>query len=148
VHGASAPVSFAIEIGIPTVSAATFSKLVDPLRCRRIVERVTVPARWRTVKRGHRRIRVLRAAHLKTVKLTKCHARVVRRPVTVLVAIRRRGKRVLIKRRKIVRVVVLPHVLSQSTERVGSGKTTTVNGWLGTYSGQAVPGAPVEVLAA
>ena len=59
------------------------SKLVDKLRCRRVAERVRVPPRWKMIKRGHKRIRVLRRAHTKTIHVTECHARTVRRRRTV-----------------------------------------------------------------
>jgi hypothetical protein len=92
-HGLSAPGTFALKIGVPTVSAISFSKLVDNLRCRRT----------------HRR------RHAKPV--TKC------RPGTIL------------------------HKRTASAT-VGHGRARTVNGWLGTYTGAALAGQTVEVLAA
>ncbi len=148
VRATSAPQTFSMVIGVPTVTAITFSKLVDKLRCRRVAERVRVPARWKMIKRGHKRIRVLRRAHTKTIHVTKCHARTVRRRRTVWVTVRRHGKRVRLRRRETVRVILLPHVVNQTQRRVGHGKRTTVNGWLGTYTGVALRGQPVQVLTA
>jgi hypothetical protein len=102
-HGTSATESFSMTIGTPTITAITFSKLVDKLRCRRVAGRVTVPAPWGTVKRGHKRIRVRRPAHTKTIKVTKCHARTVIRHRTVWVTLRRHGKSVRVKRHKTIR---------------------------------------------
>ena len=53
-----------------------------------------------------------------------------------------------IKRIETARVVVLPHAVSATSQRVAHGKTATVTGWLGTYSGVALGGQQVQVLAA
>ena len=75
VHATSTPQTFTMTIGVPTVAALTFSRLVDALRCHRVTRRVRVPARWLTITRGHKRIRVLWPAHIKRVTITRCHAR-------------------------------------------------------------------------
>jgi hypothetical protein len=49
---------------------------------------------------------------------------------------------------KYFRVVVPPHVVAKTARRVGFGRTTTVNGWLGTATGTALGGQVVDVLAA
>ncbi len=124
VRAVSATESFETKIGVPTVTAIAFDRLVDKLRCHR------VHARHRS----------------KTV--TKCHPRtkLVRRKVTVTV--RRHGRRAHVRRTKKVRVVVLPHVVASTQRVVGHGKATTVNGWLGLNTGAALAGQSVEVLAA
>jgi hypothetical protein len=147
-HGSSPIQSFVIKIGEPTVAAISFSKIVDRLRCHRAVERVRIPGRWVTVRRHHKRIRVHRDARTRLKKVVKCHARTVLRRRTVWVTVRRDGKRVRVKRRKTVRVILLPHTLNQTRRRVGHGRSTTVSGWLGTYTGEALGGQTIEVLAA
>jgi hypothetical protein len=122
--------------------------LVDKLRCRKVIERVRVPGRWRTVRRAGRRVRVYRRAHLSRRRVTKCLARTARRRRTVWVTVRRHGKRVRVKRRELVRVVLLPHVVDRASRRVAHGKPTTVNGWLGTTSGVALSSQAVDILAA
>jgi hypothetical protein len=107
-----------MKIGVPTVTAIGFSKIVDRLRCHRI--------------RG----------------VTRCHARTALRHRTIWVMVRRHGKRVRVKRHETVRVVVLPHVLHQARRRVGHGRATTISGWLGTYRGLALGGQQVRILAA
>jgi hypothetical protein len=49
---------------------------------------------------------------------------------------------------KVVRVVVLPRVVNHTTRRIRHGHATTVNRWLGTSAGTALPGQEVVVLAA
>ena len=133
-----------MQIGVPTVSAIAFFRVADKLRCHRATERVIVPAHWVTV-HGHR---VHRRAHAKTKRVTKCHPRTVLKRRLVSVKVRRHGRIARVKRVKLVRVVLLPHVVGQLTRRVGHGKTTTVSGWLGTYNGVALGGQTVEVLTA
>jgi hypothetical protein len=135
-------------IGTPTVTGITFSKLVDKLRCRKVTELVEVPGHWRTIKRRGRRVRVYRRAHAERRRVTKCHARTVRRKRTVWMTVRRHGKRVRVKRREVVRVILLPHIVNHTSRRVAHARATTVNGWLGTTSGIALSGQEVEVLAA
>ena len=144
VTASSSPASFTMQIGVPTVSAIAFFRIADQLRCHRATERVIVPAHWVTV-HGHR---VHRRAHAKTKRVTKCHPRTVLERRLVSVKVRRHGRIARVKRVKLVRVVVLPHVVGQTTRRVGHGKTTTVSGWLGTYNGVALGGQTVEVLTA
>ncbi len=100
----SAPATWTLSIRQPTVSGIGFAKLVDSLLCRRIRERVTVPARWVIVRRHHRRVRVRRRAHRKVVKLTRCHARIVRRRIVVWKIVVDTGNRLRVKRHKTIRV--------------------------------------------
>jgi hypothetical protein len=118
VHGYSTPGSFSMKIGVPTVTAIGFSKIVNRLRCHR------------------------------TRGVTRCHARTALRHRTIWVMVRRHGKRVRVKRHETVRVVVLPHVLHQARRRVRHGRATTISGWLGTYRGLALGGQQVRILAA
>jgi hypothetical protein len=144
----SAPKSWSLDIGQPTLSGISFSKLVDTLKCRRVRARVRIAARWVTVDRHGKLVRVHRRARSKTVKVVKCHARTSTRRVTVWVKERRNGKTVLVKRRKVERVVTPPHLLSRAVERVAHGKGTTVSGWLGTVGNVALAGRTVYVMTA
>ncbi|MGI8505685.1 MAG: hypothetical protein ACR2MK_02570 [Solirubrobacteraceae bacterium] len=147
-HGWSAPQSFALKIGVPTVSAIGFSRIVDALRCHRVRERIEVPGHWAKVRRHHRRLRVHRRARHVTVTRTRCRARTKRERVTVPVTVRRHGKLVHIERHKIVRVILLPRLTSRASRRVPHGHRTTVSGWLGTVDGTALPGQTVSILTA
>jgi hypothetical protein len=144
----SAPASWSMKIGDPTVSGITFGHVVDALRCKRVKEQVKVPAQWVTVRRHHKRVRVKRRAHLKVKKLIRCHPRTQIRRVAVRVRVRRHGKEVSVIRHKRERIVLLPHLEHSTKLRVGHGRTATVSGWLGNYAGVALGGQPVTVLAA
>jgi hypothetical protein len=140
--------SYQVKIGDPTISGISFNRIVDALRCSKVKQRVRVPARWVTVRRHHKRVRIKRHAHTKVVRVTRCHPRTKIERVTVRVRIRRHGKKVWVKRAKRERVVLTPRVVGSTHRRVGHGKPTTVSGWLGTYAGVALPGQPVEVYTA
>jgi hypothetical protein len=148
VHGVSATGSFGMKIGVPTVTAVAFSKIVDKLRCHRALERVRVRARWVRVRRRGRLVRLHRRAHTRLVRVTRCHARSVRRRVVVWVSVRRHGKKVRVRRHKTIRVLLTPHTVNKTTRRVGHGRSTTVSGWLGTTGGIALAGQTVDVLTA
>ena len=146
--GQSSLGSFSMSIRIPTVAGIAFTKIADRLRCRRVQKRIRVPARTVIVRRHHKRVRIRRPAHVKVVKVTKCHPRTRVEHRIVIVTVRRHGKKVRVRRRKTVHVIVLPHPVLKLKRRVAFGHTTTVSGWLGTYDGTALAGQPVEVLAA
>lgn len=139
----SAPATWTLDIRQPTVSAIGFSRIVDKLRCHRALERVRVPARWVTVRRHHRLVRVHRRAHTRIGRVTKCQMQTVRRRVTVWTVIRRHGRKVRVKQTKTVHVPVPPHGVTETTSRVGHGQGTTVNGWLGLPDGTALGGQTV-----
>ncbi|MGH2869071.1 MAG: hypothetical protein ACRDNK_16115, partial [Solirubrobacteraceae bacterium] len=139
---------FSMKIGVPTVTAISFSKIVDKLRCHRIRERVRTPAHWVTVREHHKRVLVHRRAHTRLESVTRCHARTRRERIIVVVKVRRHGKHKLVKRTRVVRVVVPPHVVSKTSLRVPYGHGATVNGWLGTTSLTALGGQTVQVLSA
>jgi hypothetical protein len=148
-HGwSTSPATTTLKIGEPTASAIVFGKVIDGLRCKRVRERVRVPAHWVTVRRHHKLVRVRRRAHTKVAKVVRCHPRIVRRRVTVWVTVRRHGKKVRVKRKKLVRVVLPPRLVGSTTRRVRHGHGTTVSGWLGTYDGIALGGQTVRVLTA
>jgi hypothetical protein len=100
------------------------------------------------VRRHHRLVRVRRPGHWRTVHVTRCHPRTVRRREVVWKTVHRHGKAVRVKQTRVVRVILLPHVVSRSVRRVPFGHGTTVSGWLGTSSGTALGGQPVRVLSA
>jgi hypothetical protein len=147
-HGWSSPATWSLKIGDPTVSGISFENIVHPLRCARVTERVKVPARWVTVHRGQRRVKVKRGAHAKVVRVMRCHPRTKMERVRVWVTVRRHGEKVRVRRTKLERVVLTPHLVASSTRRAGYGRGTTVNGWLGTLSGVALGGQRVSVLSA
>lgn len=144
----SSPATWGLSIRQPTVSAIGFSKLVDALRCRRVRERVTIPAHWVTVHRRKSTIRIKERAHTQTTRVTRCRPRIVHRRIAVWVTVTRHGKPMRVKRHKTIRVVELPHVVSRSSRRVRHGRPTVVDGWLGMANGTALGGQRVEVLTA
>ena len=137
-----------MKIGGPTVTGIAFGHIVNAPRCKRVKERVNVPARWVTVRRHHKLVKVKRRAHSKLKKVTKCRPRTEIKRVAVRVRVRRHGKRVWVTRHQRKRIVLLPHVANSAHLRVGHGKPATVSGWLGTSAGVALAGQPVTVLAA
>jgi len=144
----SATRTWSLDIGQPTVSAIGFARIVDALKCGRARERVTIPARWVTVRRHHKFVRVHKRAHTKMVSVERCHPRIVWQRKTVWVTVHRHGKLVAVKRTKRVRVALIPHTVTQTKKQVAYGRGTTVSGWLGTTSGVAIGGVPVEILTA
>jgi hypothetical protein len=148
VHGSSAPATYSVRIGLPTVAVVAFSKVVNKLRCHRVTERVHIPARWVKVRVKGRVERVREKAHTQKIKVTRCHARTVQRRITREVTIHRHGKRVRVKRSRTVRVVVEPRTVFKTSHRVRHGQGSTVSGWLGTATGVALGGQTVDVLTA
>ena len=71
----SAPQSWTLSIREPTVAGIGFANVVDRLLCRRVTKRVRVPARWVTVVRHHRRVRVRGPAETKVERVVRCHPR-------------------------------------------------------------------------
>jgi hypothetical protein len=144
----SAPQSWGLDIGQPTVSLVGFSKVVHGLRCARVRKRVTIPAHLVTVRRHHKLVRVRVRARTKVERVERCYPRFVWRRRKVWVKVRRHGKLVTVRRIKRVRVPRLPHRVTETKKRVGYGRATTVSGWLGTSDGTAIGGVPVEILTA
>jgi hypothetical protein len=146
--GTSAPQTFDMTIRQPTGSAITFARIADALRCHTATEMVRVRGRLHTVRRQGKRVRVRGPARRVRRRVRKCHARTVVRTVRVVLKrhgkpVLRHGKPVLVKRR--VRKVVLPHVVNQPARRIGHGRATTVNGFVGLSDGTAVAGQTVDV---
>lgn len=125
------------SIRYPTVISASFGHTVDTLRCRTARKRVRVPARWVTVRRHGKPVRVRRRAHTKNVKVRSCHPRIVRR-----------RERVKGGHWRVVRVPVFPHVVEKTTLRVAHGHGATISGWLGETDGTALGGQSVRILTA
>ena len=147
-HGTSAPATASIRIGVPTVTAVGFTRIVNGLRCRRATERRPVPAHWATRVRHHRVLRVRVPARTRSVRVVRCHPRVVQHRRRVPVIIRRHGHRVQVKRWRTVRVVLVPHADRRNIKLVRHGSGVTVSGWLGTTDGLALGGQSVTVLTA
>jgi hypothetical protein len=144
----SATQNWTLDIGQPTVSVIGFAKIVNALKCDTARKKVTIPARWVSVRRHHKLAKIRKPARTKTVTVKQCHPRIVWRREKVWVRVRRHGKLVSVRRTKRVRVTLLPHTVMQTKKRVDYGRGTTVNGWLGTAGGVGVGGAPVEILTA
>ena len=144
----SAAAGWSMKIGDPTVSGIAFGRIVNAPRCERVKVRVDVPARWVTVRRHHKLVKVKRRAHSTLKMVTKCHPRTTIKRVAVRVRVRRHGKTVWVIRHKRKRVVLLPHIRNSTQLRVGHGRSAIVSGWLGTYAGDALAGQRVTVLAA
>jgi hypothetical protein len=142
------PAAWSLDIAEPTASGISFSNIIHSLKCRRVRERVEVAARWISVHRHGKLVRVHRPARAKVVKAVKCHARIVTRRVTVVVKEKKQGKTVLVRRRKLERVVLPPKAVSSPTKRVAYGKGATASGWLLTSSRIALPGRNVDVMTA
>jgi hypothetical protein len=146
-HGTSTTSTWSLKIGQPTVVGIAFDKLVG-LRCHPARVRVKVPGHWITVHRHGKRVKIKKRAHTKLELVMRCHPRTERRRTVVFVRERRHGHVVKVRRIKIVRVVVPPHVIAKSSRLVGFGHGTTVNGYLGTATGIAIAGHAVSVLTA
>jgi hypothetical protein len=144
----STPATWSLDIAQPTVSGVSFSNIIHGLKCKPVRERVRVAARWVAVRRHGKLVKVHRRAHTKVVKAVRCHPRIVRRKVTVVLREKKHGRTVLVKRKKVERVVMPPQVVSQPKKRVAFGKGATVSGFLGMGSGTALGGRTVAVLTA
>lgn len=146
-HGTSTTGTWSLKIGQPTELGIAFDKLVG-LRCHRARVRVTIRGHWITVRRHGKRVRLKARTRTKVERVERCHPRTVRRRTVVIVRVRRHGHVVKVKRVRYFRVVVPPRVVAKTARRVRFGRTTTVNGWLGTSTGTALGGQVVDVLAA
>ena len=128
--------SWTLSIRQPSVSTVAFARLADTLRCAKERERVRVSARWIVEHVHGHSVRVRIPAQTRTIRVVKCHPRVVRRRVLI-------GGRWVVKR-----VVLLPRTVRRSTKRVRFGATAVVSGWLGTSRGVALGGQRVDVITA
>ncbi len=136
-NGWSAPATWSLKIGDPTVSGITFgSRLLDALRCKRVMVQVRVKAHWVTVRRHRRKVRIHRRARVSVRREVRCHPRVVIRKINVHGHVERR------------RVVLLPHTVQLSVKQVRYGGAASVAGWVGLSSGAALAGVPVQVITA
>lgn len=145
VPAVSLPESWTLSIREPTVFAIGFPQIVDRLRCRRVREYVEVPGRSRVTHRDHKVVRTRRSSHVKQVWVRRCHHRTVTRRITTWATVARDGKKKRVRRTKKIRVVLFPHLVTHSSERVRHGHSTKVGGWLGTASGTALAGATVVI---
>jgi hypothetical protein len=144
----SAPATFSMDIAEPTVSGISFTNILHSLKCKKVEERVKVAATWVTVRRHGKLVKVHRRPHIKREKVMKCKMRQVERKVTVTVKVKRNGKTVLVKRKRVERIPVPPEAVTESTKRVAFGKGTTITGFLDTATGTALAGRTVDVLTA
>ncbi|MFL5865129.1 MAG: hypothetical protein ACJ780_30925, partial [Solirubrobacteraceae bacterium] len=150
VAASSPTATLGLSIRQPTAAAITFARIANALRCRTAIEVVKVAGRVHTVRRHGQRVRVRGPARRVRRRVRKCHARMVIRTVRVILRrhgkpVSRHGKPVYVKRR--VRLVLLPHAVDEPTRRIGHGKSTTVNGFLGLADGTALGGQTVTLYA-
>jgi hypothetical protein len=146
---ASSPAAtWTLTIRQPTVFAMGFARVADKMRCRRVRVHVKVPGRWVTIRYHHKRVRVRTRSRWTRTTETRCHARMVRRRITVWSTTIQNGHVVRVKHTRVVRVAVAPHVVMRTHRRIDHGKSTMVSGWLGTAEGHALGGERVLVLSA
>jgi hypothetical protein len=125
-----------LSIREPAESAISFSKIKDALKCSRVTAHKRIPARWVTVRRHGKLVRIKRRARTIAHRIVRCHPRV-------------ETKRICHAGRcKKQRIVVLPHTVQRNTRHVRYGKGATVSGWLGTASGAALAGQQVQIMTA
>jgi hypothetical protein len=146
-HGQSPAATWSLKIGQPTELGIAFDKLVG-LSCHQARVRVTIRGHWVTVRRHGRLVKVRTRTHTKVERAMRCHPRTVLRRTIVWVRVRRHGHILRLKRARLVRVVMQPHVVAQTARVVAFGHGTTVDGWLGTSAGTALGGQAVQVLTA
>jgi hypothetical protein len=140
-HGWSSWTTWNLSIRQPTTAALSFgSRILDALQCRRVSERVKIPAMWVTVRRHGKPVNVKRRAQTKVVKVVRCHPRVVRVRVRVKVNGRWEWRS--------ERQIRLPRTMQRSTWRARYGATAKVVGWLGTTAGVALAGQTIRILTA
>jgi len=88
---ASSPAeTFEMLIRQPTASAISFSRIADALRCHSTTIKVHVKRKPRTITRHGKKVRVPGRTRVVKRRVRRCHARTVRRKVTVIV--KRHGK--------------------------------------------------------
>jgi hypothetical protein len=136
VRGTSPVQNWTLSIRDPSVATVAFSRVVDALKCHKKRERVRIPAHWATAKYHGRKIRVRVPAQTRTLTVVHCHPRIVRRRVVIHGRVR------------IVKVVVLPRTVNDTSKRVRHGATTPVSGWVGTVNGNALANVPVRIVTA
>jgi hypothetical protein len=117
--------TFNISLRNPTSSSSTFAKIVDKEICKRVSKRV----------------------HHKVRKVRQCKPRTIKKREIVTKVVKRHGKKVRVKKVRVVRVPVLPHALAKPKLRVGFGHSVTLSGVLGSQGG-ALAGQPLSILAA
>lgn len=145
VPAASLPAVWRLSIRQPTLFAIGFPRVVDKLRCRRVRQYVEVPGRTRVIHRHHKVIRERRPSHIKQVWVRRCHHRTVTRRITTWATVTRNGRKKRVRRTRKIHVVLFPHLVTRSSQRVRHGHGTTVGGWLGTASGTALAGVRVVI---
>ncbi|MGI8902532.1 MAG: hypothetical protein ACR2IP_02490 [Solirubrobacteraceae bacterium] len=128
----SAPATTTLSIRQPTAVGISFgSQTLDAERCHRGIERITVPGKLVTVRHHGKRIKV-RRKRTKTLHVVRCHPRIV--------YVGRRGHK--------VRRVLLPHTSLRTKMTVPYGHSSTVSGWVGTFTGVALGGERVSIMTA
>lgn len=136
-RASSALETWQLSIRQPTISGITFgTRVLNALRCHRARVRVEVRARWVTVRRHGKRIRLHHRTHTSVKRVIRCHPRVVIRKVRVHGHVHRK------------RTVLLPEAVQLTKKRVRFRHPATVSGWVGLADGTALAGVPVSVVTA
>jgi hypothetical protein len=149
-RASSAPASTTLDIQQPTEEAITFSKIADGVKCARVLKRVRVLGKPRTIRLHGHSVQV-RRYHTVTRHVRRCQARTVRRRVLVPLehhgrVVRRDGHVVRVRRWR--RVVLLPHRVHRTVRHIRHGRRTTVSGVLLQSDGTPLAGQTITVLAA
>ena len=145
----SATRSWSLDIGQPTVSAIGFAKIADALKCARVRRpnhgagalghRAPTPqARKRSASP-----RIPRRSRSSAAARASCGAerRYWQRCVGTASSSRS-------SERSAFELPLIPHTVIKTKTQVAYGRGTTVSGWLGTASGIALGGVPVQILTA
>lgn len=128
--------TWTLDIRRPSVSLLSVQRVVDAVHCVHRTIKVRVPGHWTTAWYHGHRVRVRVPGQTRRVRVERCH------PHIRTVVVHRNGETIR------ERVLVLPHHVSSTHERVRFGARATVAGWLGEANGIGLANQPVAVLVA
>lgn len=125
-----------LSIRQPALATAALVSVVNHLSCHRRRERVVIPAQWVNGQADGKPVRVRIPAENRRITITRCRHRIIVRRVRV-------GGRW-----RVIRTVVMPHLVASRRERVAYGAGFRVAGSIALSGGGALGGQPVEILTA
>ena len=134
---ASTSESLTLPVRLASTSYVGFGRILNPLRVRKIRERVRVGWHWAMVSRHGKRVKVKRGGHFKRVTVIKRVERCTHKRVQV-------GRH----RWRVRNVCKAPQLRLLGSKRVGYGKSVTITGLAMTEQGVPLSGQPVQVLTA
>ena len=123
---ASTDETLTLPVRLASASAVGFGKIVNPLRAKKVKERVRVGWHWKTVRRHGHKVRIKVGGHFKTITVIKRTEQCTHKRVKV-------GKH----RWKIKRVCHPPRIKLTKTKTVGYGRPVTISGIA--FTSQGVP---------